>query len=285
MFNISQQVKKTNWKQPEQDFQKKLIFLSILIFGITFFIGCENPITGYGPQPSYFEEQEHIPMLNVFGVLRPGNTGDNPLSFIHLEKSFPYTVFPDTVVIKDAKVTIFRYEENKTVDSLNFSYTNFNSVFLTTEYRHPDFFPIAGLTYGISCNRDGFPELTSKTTVPFSPQIVNDSIQVSTGKLSFYIQRDPLVALYDIYLITEQNVFTQRVQMPEVGDTQVTMDFQQNGKTEALLMIYAYDLKLSEYITYNVTIKPNTYRSDYSTVENGYGCFGSLNVLEKIISL
>ena len=47
--------------------------------------------------------------------------------------------------------------------------------------------------------------------------------------------------------------------------------------------IIAYDYHLSEYITYNVNIKPNTYRDDYSTVENGYGCFGSLNITEQEI--
>ena len=59
---------------------------------------------------------------------------------------------------------------------------------------------------------------------------------------------------------------------------------EQSSESTGLLIIYAYDLQLSEYITYNVSIKPNTYRSDYSTVDNGFGCFGSLNVFSKMIN-
>ena len=58
---------------------------------------------------------------------------------------------------------------------------------------------------------------------------------------------------------------------------------EQSSESAGLLIIYAYDLQLSEYMTYNVSIKPNTYRSDYSTVDNGFGCFGSLNIYSKVI--
>jgi len=85
-------------------------------------------------------------------------------------------------------------------------------------------------------------------------------------------------------LIIGQKAYTDRIQRPEVGDIAVTIAIEPSGESTGLLIIYAYDLQLSEYITYNVSIKPNTYRSDYSTVDNGFGCFGSLNVFSKMIN-
>ncbi len=55
---------------------KKFIFkytfiLFIFVSGSLFISGCENPITGYGPQPSFLDDTESLPKMNVFGVLRP----------------------------------------------------------------------------------------------------------------------------------------------------------------------------------------------------------------------
>ena len=114
--------------------------------------------------------------------------------------------------------------------------------------------------------------------------MVDDAIQVNANNISFSIIRDSLVALYDIYLIIGQQAYTDRIQRPEAGDIAVTIEIEQSSESSALLIIYGYDLLLSEYMTYNVSIKPNTYRSDYSTVDNGFGCFGSLNVFSKVIN-
>ena len=138
--------------------------------------------------------------------------------------------------------------------------------------------------YSISCFKQDFPELTSSTTVPLVPQIIEDSIHRKNNSLTFQIIRDPLVALYDIYLFTNSTSYTERIRRPESGNIFVEIDLVPNESAEGFLIIYAYDLQLSEYITYNVSIKPNTYRSDYSTVDNGFGCFGSLNILKRIIT-
>ena len=48
------------------------------------------------------------------------------------------------------------------------------------------------------------------------------------------------------------------------------------------LIIYAYDQNLSEYFAAaNLSFKPNTYRPPFTNVQNGYGCFWSLNLLVK----
>jgi hypothetical protein len=223
-------------------------------------------------------------MMNILGVLRPGGFDGKPMSYIHLEKSYPFTSFPDTVEIADAEVKLFRFDENQAGDTLYFIYTNFDTAFESKEYRNKDFYPEAGCTYHVSCEKGGYPALTSETIVPNAPKIVDQSLQITEKNISFQILRDPLVGLYDIYFITSKQVYTNRIRRPESGNISATINFDPVSDNAVLLLIYAYDLKLSEYITYNISIKPNTYRSSYSTVENGYGCFGSLNYLEKVIN-
>ena len=264
-------------------FQKiaQLIFVFLVpIFNTS----CDNPITGMGPQPSYIDKHEHKPMLNVFGVLRPDTLDGKPLSFVHLEESVSATSFPDNMLVTDAKIKVFEHDHNLVTDSLELDYTNLNSTFETLEYRNIHFYPLPGLTYGISCVRDGYPELTSRTTIPLVPAIKENTLFLGADELSFIILRDSLAALYDIYYVNGPNKYSQRIRPPAVGDISVKMDFEPGLTTEGYLIIYAYDAKLSEYMTYNVSIKPNTFRSNYSTVENGYGCFGSVNFLRKYLS-
>lgn len=256
----------------------------VMIMVLGLMTGCENPITGYGPQPVYLDKQEHRPMLNVFGVLRPGTQNGMPLSFVHLEESFSVTSYPDTIEVRDADVTLFRYEWDVIVDSMSFMYTHFDSTFQRSEYRHAEFYPVENQTYGISCCKSGFPELTSKTTVPSVPAIIEDSIEINTNRLTFSILGDSLAALYDITLWVGEDLYNQRLRRPEVGNIDVAFDLDTNHGPSGVLLVYAYDLQLSKYMTYNVNVKYNSYRSDYSTVENGLGCFGSLNVLERIVT-
>jgi hypothetical protein len=103
------------------------------------------------------------------------------------------------------------------------------------------------------------------------------------GGLSFTIVQDSLAALYDIYYFNGTNIYSQRIRPAGSGDIVIDMNVEPGLTGKDYIVIYAYDLKLSEYMTYNVGIKPNTYRSNYSTVENGYGCFGSITVLKKYL--
>jgi len=266
-------------------FENILIFTILLFAGALLFGGCENPITGYGPQPNFIDSHSHEPMLNIFGVLRPEDPYGVPLSFVHLESSFSVTSeYPDSFDVVDGKVTLYHYEGDLIIDSVEFSYTNFNSKFSRYEYRPSDFYPIAENKYSISCRKEGYPELTSRTTVPPIPNIVENSLNISSNQLSFTISRDSLVALYDIYFQIGGREYSKRILRPEVGDIQVNLNYNRSSEQEGTLLIYAYDRKLSEYIITTIIIKPNTYQASYSTVENGYGSFGSLNALEKTIT-
>jgi hypothetical protein len=259
-------------------------FTILLLLGVTFFNNCENPITGYGPQPRYIEDHNFKPMLNILGILRPDTLLGLPQSFVHLEESYPFNKSPDSTIITDAQVTLYKYEGTAIVDSMRLTYSNYQSHFQTKEYRDSTFFPEAGITYGISCRREGFPNLRGFARVPQVPMIDVNSLRISSGQLSLTIKRDSQVALYDIYFLVEEKEYQIRIHRPETGDVQVVLELDQAPTGNGELLVYGYDLSLSEYISYNISIKPNTYRAPYSTIENGYGCFGSLNIFKKTVS-
>jgi hypothetical protein len=66
--------------------------------------------------------------------------------------------------------------------------------------------------------------------------------------------------------------------VPETGvPTPVKMQWPQ-GTSGVVLEIYAYDENMAVYSTsFNTSFNFNRYRPSISTVENGYGCFGSVN--------
>ncbi|MDM7925296.1 MAG: hypothetical protein QUS35_04680 [bacterium] len=243
--------------------------------------GCGDWITDPGPQPRYLDGSGHTPALNVIGVLRPDGGGLS-MSFVHLERAYPFNETPDETAVPDAEVTVtaLPYPGETAADSIPFFYSNPESVFPSFEYRNDGFFPEPGRTYSLSCRRGVFPELTGTTVIPRLPRIVPGSLSAETGALSFTLERDSLAALVDVYWIGADFEEMTRILRPETGDVLVRIRTGAGEKASGILRIYAYDLNLSEYLTYNLTIKPNTYHSSYSTVTGGFGCFGSLNVLE-----
>ncbi len=260
----------------------------IIVPFVTFLmIACDLPWNP-GPQPTYFDTHDFQPGLNVLGIIRPGTTKGLPQSFVHLEKSHAYLDFPDSLEVKDAKVQLYLYHESTIIDSTLLIYTDFGGLFLKHEYRHWQLesanSTLGGQTYGISCKKSGYPALTAITTVPLVPVIQNDSISINAGQCEFTLLRDTRVGAYDIYLIFGKKQYYKRLLPSGVGNTAVKIYLENDSVKEGKLVIYAYDLKLSEYITYNIVIKPQTYQSNYSTVNNGYGCFGSLNLLEKTLT-
>lgn len=105
--------------------------------------------------------------------------------------------------------------------------------------------------------------------------MVDDAIQVNADNISFSIIGDSSTALYDVYLIIGQKAYADRIQRPEAGDIAVTIAIEPNGESVVLLILCAYDLQLSEYTTYNVIIKTNSYRSDTGYLILDTGCSGS----------
>jgi hypothetical protein len=251
-------------------------------FCLLLIVNCSslNPVTP-GPQPHYLEDVKHDPMLNVFGILRPDSLGFVPLSYVHLEFSFPTDNIPDSIIIPDAQVKIFKVDGTRTVDSCYFDYTDLG-LFPTQEYRHASFFPQKG-TYRLICQKEGFPVLSAETTVPNVPVIQEETIQRQGNSFSFQIMRDEQAGLYEVVLEGRNRLIKDRFLRPNSGDVPISLSLDGVPKEVFQLTIYAFDLNLSEYLTYNLSIKPDIYQKDFSTVQNGFGCFGAMNIYKRMI--
>ena len=245
---------------------------------------CEslNPVSP-GPQPRVLEETEHRILFNVFGMLRPDSLDGMPLSFVHLEVSFRVNDDSEDNIIPDADVRVYRIENAVVLDSNAFGFTDLD-VFPVEAYRDSAFNPQPG-TYRLICRKEGIPELSGHTTIPQRPVIRAGSVRREENRLRFNIVRDEEAGLYEVVLKAENRQQQARFLRPGSGDVSVSLSLDDFPIGECELTIFAYDLNLSEYLTYNLSIKPHTYQKEISTVQNGYGCFGSLNVLRQSIDL
>ncbi len=255
--------------------------LILIIFGLGL-SGCDSiDPTAPGPQPNILESTKHISKLNVFGILRPDSLQGLPLSYIHLEYSYPTADIPDSSIVADAKVKIIKLDGETGVDSSLLIYGDLD-IFPTKEYRNATFFPQAG-TFQLICTRAGYPTLTASATIPPVPVIQEGTLQRKGNELSFTIKREEQIGLYEVVLIGPNFFLKERYIRPKTGDISISFPVKDISGNSGLLIIYGYDLNLSEYLTANLSIKPNIYQKDFSTVENGYGCFGALNVFQKVI--
>ena len=261
-------------------FQKTLFFLILVSIILT---GCDS-LTLQGPQPDYIEEAEYEPLLNVLGVLRPDSLDVMPKSFIHLESTYPADNVDRHEVIYDADVVVTIPDQDNVLNTYTMMYTSMD-LFEKEEYRHPDLFVKGGEFCTLTCEKEGYPLLRAYTTVPSVPEIPDESIVIEDGFLSFQILRDEKTGLYEVMLQGKNWTVSDRKLRSVHGPVNVELSFPAGGEDQIQLTVYAFDLNLSEYLTVNLSIKPNIYQSDFTTVENGFGCFGSLNILKKNIPL
>jgi hypothetical protein len=233
-----------------------------------------------GSQPSFIDSHQFTAGLNIFGVIRPDSVDGKPMNAIHIEKVIPsVSSTDDSTTVVDYKATIYKTVNNRAIDSLCFTYKYPDA---TNTHLPTDFRPLPGNRFQIVCKSPGLPTLTAETVIPNQPEIVNNSISTTGNKVQFSIQADATAYLYDVYLFVDRTQYTQRILRAAEGNTPITIEANLSGGTTNRLVIYAYDKNLAAYLTApNLFIKPNTYRPPFSTVQNGYGCFGSLNLLTK----
>ncbi len=247
--------------------------LSLLIVGCSFDSRFDILL---GQQPTFLSSHPFVPGLNILGVIRPDSTGQKSMNLIYLEKVIPaVSPTPDSTVLLDFSVQLYKIDHQIIIDSLCYSYHYPDTTFT----HHPsNFGPQAGNHFKIICKSPGLPDLTAETIVPNLPVI--NSVTTNNNKVQFAIDADSTAFLYDVYLFVDGQQQFQRILRAKSGSTSVEMAANLSNGQQRKLMIYAYDKQLAEYLTTpNLFIKPNTYRPPFSTVRNGYGCFGSLNVL------
>jgi hypothetical protein len=263
--------------------QRLILFCLVISFVLS---GCGKDSAFdffVGGQPDFIGDHKFIPGLNIFGIIRPDSIQSVPMTFVHVEKAIP-AISDESVTfsVDHVHVVFYKIENNIIIDSIILSYSNPHALFPLPEFRPGRFTPKAGEHYKIKCSAKDLPDLTSETSVPEVPQIAGDSVITSGNKIQFSIKNDSSAALYDAYLDVNGTIYSQRIVRENNGKTNVKIEVNENIKSGAQLTLYAYDIKLSEYFAAaNLSFKPNTFRPPFSNVQNGYGCFGSMNILVK----
>ncbi len=233
-----------------------------------------------GGQPTFVGNHSFSPGLNIFGVIRPDSSGSKSMTLIQIEKVIPaISNNVDSTTVDNLSVVIYKIKNNEILDSISFNYLNPDTIFT---HNPKNFSPMQGELFRIICRSPGLPTLTAETVMPNEPVIVDNSLKITSNKVQFSILADTTAFLYDTYLLVNNKQYTQRILRTATGNTMVEISSDEPIGISAQVRVYAYDKKLAEYLTAaNLFYKPNTYRPPFTSVQNGYGCFGSLNLLFK----
>ncbi|MBU4446473.1 DUF4249 domain-containing protein [bacterium] len=250
----------------------KCSILLIMVLGLAGVSTCDLP-TQPGPMPKKIIDTEFEPGLNVFGVLRADDIPGS--SFIHVEKAVTTEEMYEGVdiFITDAWVQL--------TDSL----TGFESVFIsspdTTEegyYFNSGFNPQPGQHYFLEIISGDFPVLKGETTVPVKPALVPQSLSVTDKTVQFELLLTSDTYQYNIYLFFDGYYLEKQLSNESDGARFIRFDFSNRTEQPTGLVIIGYDRNLSVYLNSSPSFIPQTYHETVRTVENGYGCFGSLAV-------
>ena len=240
--------------------------------------GCMDAVDFYLgiPLQPVADEDSFVPGLNIFGIIRPDSTGEYNNSCILLQKVIPAVGSSDSLDIGPAIVWVEKL--NGTNSRYDFLLTDHNHVFSEKGYR-PDkeFRPKAGDRFSVECATLELPILTATTVVPNAPVLLMHTLMVSDNSLSFEIQADTTIFMLDVYVYKAGGLAAyQRLPGEQGSNTVVMFSSLQSGADS--IDIYSYDENMATYyMTANTSLNFNKYRESFSTVENGYGVFGSLN--------
>ncbi|NQV41374.1 MAG: DUF4249 family protein [Candidatus Marinimicrobia bacterium] len=228
-----------------------------------------------GPMPTEIVETKFEPGLNIMGVLR---ADDQPgTSFININRALTTEeIYSDTIPnfspqVDYAKVSsaesAAEYQFRRSEDTSDWG--NYFDTTLTVE---------AGMIYDLEISAAGYPTLTAFTRVPNKPQLVANSLIVSSDAVSFQMQHHASAYEYKLYLFFAEAVL-EKVVHPTIGEIiDIAWGFGNDRGDPIYLQLIALDENLTRYGDSPISFIPNTYHPDGSTVEGGYGCFGSVSV-------
>ncbi len=225
--------------------------------------------------PKKIIDTKFEPGLNVFGVLRADDIPGS--SFIHVEKAVTTEEMYEGVdiFITDAWIQL--------TDSL----TGFESVFIsspdTTEegyYFNNGFNPQPGHHYLLEILSGDFPALRGETTIPVKPALVPQSLSATDKTVQFELQLTSDTYQYNIYLFFDEYYLEKQISNESEGVRCIRFDFSNGTEQPTGLRIIGYDRNLAVYLNSSPSFIPQTFHEIVNTVENGYGCFGSLAVTE-----
>ncbi len=259
-------------------------FVSIFLL----IVSCDEAIDYYygtPMQPIFMGDDQYERKLNIFGIIQPDQK-----SFIHVLQTTPTK--GDTITnlyIENANVEVAEYDTIGQILKSNFlfSYPDSGSISMIPQYSCKNIKPQAHKKYTFNCTFGTFPVVYAETVVPEVPQLVANSLQVSTKRVSFKISRDTLAYMYDVYLISDNNFYSKRIVASDSSELSVELN-PSNSSNWKILKIFAYDKNLALYFSTssNSFYSFNTYRPPITTLTGGFGCIGSINCnfFELVIS-
>jgi len=238
------------------------------------FSSCELPHQP-GPMPSVIIETEFERGLNIMGVLRADDEAGS--SFININRALTTEeIYADTILNFSPDVNHVK------VSAMG---SGSEHLFLRDEdssdwgnYRDTTLIAIPGETYHIEIVAPGFPTLTGNTLIPANPQLVPNSLLSSSQDVSFQIEHAASAYEYKLYLFFAGTVLEKVVKPIEGEAIDIDWSFDGSLGSPLYLGLTALDENLTRYGNSPISFIPNTYHPDGSTVEGGYGCFGSIAI-------
>ena len=236
---------------------------------------------GFPQQPELSEDADTA-QFNLFGVLRPDSYGEFNRSFIYVQRIWPALAFGNFSIFPDAEVEVREIFGQDSFSSIDFPLRPPDSLFFDSLYRPVErFSPLPGTTYELQCRHPDLPTAIGRTIFPPAPEIVEGSIWLEGNSFGFTLRADTLIEMVDIYLSGPgYSILAGRLVPEKQSDTEVslTADFSPAGSK---LSVFGYDINLAIYIgNSNTALNFNKYREGFTTLESGYGVFGSLNFAE-----
>ena len=246
------------------------IFLIGTYLCLSALITCDLP-TDPGPMPKTIIHTEFEPGLNIFGVLRADSVDGS--SFIHVETALTTEdMYEGTGDIFDTTVTV-QLRDSATGEVFCFSMIE------DTTYRgyyfNESFQPVTGHKYFLDVQSENLPTVTGKTTVPVKPELVSNSLVIGNTGLEFKLVMSADTYQYVCYLFFGDYYIEKQIKNNGDGRQRIAFNF---SGTPTALVIIGYDQNLAEYQNSTPAFIPQTFHEMVNTVENGYGCFGSLAV-------
>lgn len=262
-----------------KSFNTNCIFLSVFFLCLS--MGCES-VTDYYigiPQQPEFKENNFEEGMNVFGLLRPDNKNGFNSSFVFVQQNWPVLENKSYFIIQGVQVLIRKIEGGVPGGSIIFPLIPSDTLFRDTLYRpEEEFVPEVGEKYQLFCTHPDFPDLTGETTIPSPPQISPNSWSLEGNTLKFSVNPDSIIKMIDIYQIDgSKGIYIARYVTNDSIETDVEINLPV-AYEGTYLKIFSYDANLASYYgNFNISLNFNKYRTTFSTLESGFGVFGSLN--------
>jgi hypothetical protein len=257
----------------------KRITISIALL-IALLCSCKEAIDVYlgVPLQPRFDSGTFQPGLNIFGVIRTDSTSLYNNSFIIVQKVTPAVGDSSGFEIDTAVVWVSRIDSYLSDSVCEFTLTNNDSTFRETSYRpNCNFQPKPGDILLAECIYEDLPVLYAKTVIPNKAVSNSSTVNYNNNSVELELLPDTTYFMLDVFVYASSQIIGYQ-RLPANEDTNINVTISSIFSQPDSVVVYSYDYNLAVYyLTSNTSLNFNKYRKSFSTVENGYGVFGSIN--------